>query len=331
MVPTTALRTSQLVGVVRAPSATSAESIASGLVDGGMKAIEITTGTPGVFDVLERLIPRHPDVCWGIGTVRTRMHVVRSTDVGAAFIVSPHTDPHLIDGAKDRGLAVIAGALTPTEVLAAHDAGADFVKVFPISSGGGPAYVRWLRGPIPDVPLWVSGDVAVDDIAQFLSAGATLIGLTSALTGGLGADPRAEAAERAQAALRRAQTLPSSSTVEVIGDQRVRISVEALAAAPRHDLATLLPGRGGRVVRLEPWLVEARMPRGMVCRVTSDDGFEREISSDLLVRGGYLMFERNGIPLTAAEGGPFRLFVVDHDDPCINVKGLARIEAASEV
>jgi len=96
-------------------------------------------------------------------------------------LVSPHTDPVLIEAVRKTHLVSIPGALTPTEILLARAAGADFVKIFPVSAVGGARYLRLLRAPVGGVPFWVSGTVAIEDIEEMFEAGASLIGLTSAL------------------------------------------------------------------------------------------------------------------------------------------------------
>lgn len=170
-----------VVAVVRENDARRAREVAKGLIAAGIRALEITAGTPGCFEILEELGRSKVDCVLGVGTIRTRKDLSRAVEAGARFLVSPHTDPTIIRETKDVGCVSIPGAMTPTEVLAARKAGADVVKIFPISAVGGPRYLRQLRGPIPDVPLWVSGTVALDEIEGYLEEGVSLVGLTSAL------------------------------------------------------------------------------------------------------------------------------------------------------
>jgi 2-dehydro-3-deoxyphosphogluconate aldolase/(4S)-4-hydroxy-2-oxoglutarate aldolase len=120
---------------------------------------------------------------------------------GAGYLVAPDLRPEVVGWAVGRGLPVVPGALTPTEVAAAWGAGATAVKVFPVSAVGGAAYVRAVRAPLPEVPLVPTGGVGVDDIGAYLDAGAVAVGLGSPLLGDAG-DPGGDLAALADRARR---------------------------------------------------------------------------------------------------------------------------------
>jgi 2-dehydro-3-deoxyphosphogluconate aldolase/(4S)-4-hydroxy-2-oxoglutarate aldolase len=193
-----ALLARTIVAVIRADGAARARQIASAVAEAGIGAIEITTGTPDCFPLV-REIAAWPRVVAGVGTVTEVAHVEAAVAAGARFVVSPHTDAAIIRAAKSAGLVSIPGAMTPTEILAAVAAGADVVKLFPIATLGGPRFLELIRGPLPHVRFWVSGGVRIDEIDAYLTKGAALIGLTSALAEP-GIDTRAIGA-RAEAAL----------------------------------------------------------------------------------------------------------------------------------
>ena len=111
---------------------------------------------------------------------------VRAVAAGAAYLVAPDFRPEMVAFAVGRGIPVVPGALTPTEVAAAWAAGATAVKVFPVSAVGGPAYVKAVRAPLPEVPLVPTGGVGIDDIGAYLAAGAAAVGLGAPLLGDAG-------------------------------------------------------------------------------------------------------------------------------------------------
>jgi 2-dehydro-3-deoxyphosphogluconate aldolase/(4S)-4-hydroxy-2-oxoglutarate aldolase len=157
--------------------------IAEGLVAGGMRAFEITLNSPDALSAIATLAERWGGrLLVGAGTVLDVDGAERAADAGARFIVSPHTDPVLVDWAVGRGLPVFPGALSPTEVLAGWNAGATAVKLFPASVAG-PTFVREFRGPFRDIPLIATGGVTIESAPAFLAAGAVAVGMGSWLTG----------------------------------------------------------------------------------------------------------------------------------------------------
>lgn len=155
-------------------------AVVQALLAGGIGVVEITLDSENALSTIEELRSRG-DVTVLAGTVRTVDEVEAATAAGAEACVEPVFSGAVVARCHQLGVPVIPGALTPTEVEAAWRAGAAMVKLFP-GSLGGPGYVRDLRGPLPDVPLLVTGGVGADNAVEFLRAGATAIGIGSALT-----------------------------------------------------------------------------------------------------------------------------------------------------
>ncbi|WP_243694842.1 bifunctional 4-hydroxy-2-oxoglutarate aldolase/2-dehydro-3-deoxy-phosphogluconate aldolase [Labedella populi] len=165
-----------VIAVVRAPDADTAIAAGVALVTGGVTGIEITFSTPDAPRVIRELSDRLGDAALvGAGTVVTQEHARLAADAGARFLVSPGTTAELAASMKDTGLAVMTGALTPSEVMHALALRTDVVKIFPASLGG-PAYLTALRGPFPDAPLMPTGGVRPDNVAEWVSAGAVALG-----------------------------------------------------------------------------------------------------------------------------------------------------------
>ena len=170
------LAATRVLAVVRAPSADSAVRAADALVAGGVTGIEITYSTPGAASAVRRIADAHGDAVYlGAGTVTTADQASEAADAGARFLVSPGTRRRLTEAMRATGLLVLTGALTPSEVMAAVEYGADVVKIFPASLGG-PPFLRSLRGPFPDVPLMPTGGVTADNLRDWIDAGAVAVG-----------------------------------------------------------------------------------------------------------------------------------------------------------
>jgi 2-dehydro-3-deoxyphosphogluconate aldolase/(4S)-4-hydroxy-2-oxoglutarate aldolase len=173
----------KLVAIIRTESPHQVVEIARSLEEGGIKAIEITMTVPdAVALVREARQSLEPGVLLGAGTVLDAETGRACILAGADFIVSPTADIGLIALCNRYGVAVVPGTLTPTEVLAAWQAGADLIKVFPAGDLG-PGYIRSLRGPLPQVPLMPTGGIALDNASAFIQAGATALGVGSSLVG----------------------------------------------------------------------------------------------------------------------------------------------------
>jgi 2-dehydro-3-deoxyphosphogluconate aldolase/(4S)-4-hydroxy-2-oxoglutarate aldolase len=168
------------VGVVpslRLHSAEDALFAAEALAGGGIPIVEIPLTVPGATRLIQDLAKRRPEIVAGAGTVFDLEDAERCLDAGAAFLTSPGLDLKVVELAVKRGVAVLPGALTPTEVIMAWKAGGDLVKIFPCAQVGGPSYIKALKAPFPDVPLMASGGVNQQTVAEFFLAGAVAVGI----------------------------------------------------------------------------------------------------------------------------------------------------------
>jgi 2-dehydro-3-deoxyphosphogluconate aldolase/(4S)-4-hydroxy-2-oxoglutarate aldolase len=171
-----------LLAVVRAPDADAARRSARALVAGGLRFIELTLTTPDVLSIIEPLRDElSPSVTIGIGTIRTAADARDAHAAGAEFLVSPHADPLVVDAMLATDLPVLPGALTPTEVAAALNAGAQAIKLFPASTVG-PGHVRSLLGPFPGLMVVPTGGIGLDDLEAWFAAGVVAVGAGSELT-----------------------------------------------------------------------------------------------------------------------------------------------------
>ncbi len=174
------LRARRVIAVLRAPDPGRAGLAIDALVAGGVTAIEVTYSTPEAPFVIAEAVRRHPDAVIGAGTVTTRAQARDATTAGARYLVSPGTRADLTAAMLRTGLVVMTGALTPTEVMTAVELGAHVVKIFPASLGG-PAFLKALRGPFPEVPLMPTGGVNADNVSEWFEAGALAVGAGSEL------------------------------------------------------------------------------------------------------------------------------------------------------
>lgn len=167
-----------IVPVVRASSADLAIKAIDAIRAGGILAAEITMTVPGAIRALEKLADRFGDeMLLGAGTVLDAETARASILAGAEFLVSPNTRQATIEMAKRYSKAVFPGALTPTEILAAWEAGADAVKVFPCGNVGGAKYIKALKGPFPQIETIPTGGVSLETIGDFFRAGACAVGV----------------------------------------------------------------------------------------------------------------------------------------------------------
>lgn len=168
--------------VVRAPSADAAIRAIEACLNGGVRVAEITMTVPGAIPALEKLTARFDgQMLLGAGTVLDAETARISMLAGAEFIVSPNLRMATIEMAKRYSKAVFPGALTPTEVLAAWEAGADAVKVFPCGNMGGAKYIKSLKGPFPQIEMMPTGGVSLETIGDFFKAGSCAVGVGSEL------------------------------------------------------------------------------------------------------------------------------------------------------
>jgi 2-dehydro-3-deoxyphosphogluconate aldolase/(4S)-4-hydroxy-2-oxoglutarate aldolase len=171
------------VAVLRASHASDYAPVIEALQRGGVLSIELTLSTPGVWDELPVLRDRFGDSLEiGVGTVTESAEAEAALDLGAAYIVTPVTDPAVITACVSRGVPVYPGGLTPTELHAGWKLGATAVKVFPASTVGA-GYVSQLRGPFPDIEVIPSGGVNIEDVPGWIRAGALAVSLGGPLLG----------------------------------------------------------------------------------------------------------------------------------------------------
>jgi 2-dehydro-3-deoxyphosphogluconate aldolase/(4S)-4-hydroxy-2-oxoglutarate aldolase len=165
-----------IVPVVRTPSAESAIKSIEAIYRGGVRAAEITMTVPGALKALEKLADQFGDkLVLGAGTVLDPETARVCMLAGAQFFVTPALKVSTIEMAKRYSKVICPGALTPTEVLTAWEAGADVVKVFPANSVGGPKYIKALKGPLPHIEMIPTGGVNLETAGEFLKAGACAV------------------------------------------------------------------------------------------------------------------------------------------------------------
>lgn len=171
-----------LIPIIRASSPEQALRIMEAVLAGGIPTVEITMTVPGALKVLEQTADRLGDrALLGAGTVLDAETARAAILAGAQFLVSPHLNPRVIETARRYSCVSIPAGLTPTEIVAAWEAGADFVKVFPCGQVGGAAYIRALRGPLPHIDLIPTGGVNLETAGEFLKAGAAAVGVGTEL------------------------------------------------------------------------------------------------------------------------------------------------------
>lgn len=169
------LRDAQIIAIFRTREAEHAVEGIAAAVRGGFEAVEITMNSGGATDALAEVAGR-VDAIVGAGTVTAPEMVKEAYDAGAEFIVTPVVIPEIVDAAHDLSLPIAMGASTPTEIFHAHQAGADWVKVFPGEYLGGPDYIAEVLGPLRGTPILVSGGLTAENYIGYLNAGAQLVG-----------------------------------------------------------------------------------------------------------------------------------------------------------
>jgi 2-dehydro-3-deoxyphosphogluconate aldolase/(4S)-4-hydroxy-2-oxoglutarate aldolase len=172
----------RIIPVIRAASPELAMAAARAVCAGGIPIVEITMTVPNAVDAIRKLNESlRGDVLIGAGTVLDSETALECIEAGAQFLVSPAIDPDTIKLARSRDILMMAGALTPNEVVAAWKCGSDFVKIFPCGNVGGPSYIKALKPALPQIPMVPTGGVNLNNVAQFLEAGAAAVGVGSEL------------------------------------------------------------------------------------------------------------------------------------------------------
>jgi 2-dehydro-3-deoxyphosphogluconate aldolase / (4S)-4-hydroxy-2-oxoglutarate aldolase len=166
-----------LIPAVRVSTPEDARLAAEAVSRGGIPIVELTMTVPKAADLITDLLKKHPHMVVGAGTVLDVETARACLDAGARFVTSPGLDLPTVEFAAKQGVAVLPGALTPSEVMAAVMAGADFVKIFPCSQVGGPAYIRSLRAPFPNVSFIAAGGVNQQNVGDYIQAGVAAVGI----------------------------------------------------------------------------------------------------------------------------------------------------------
>jgi 2-dehydro-3-deoxyphosphogluconate aldolase / (4S)-4-hydroxy-2-oxoglutarate aldolase len=165
-----------LVPIIRTPSPEDALRAAEALIEGGVGIVEITMTVPGAIRVMERVVEEFGEkVLLGAGTILEAETCRAAILAGAEFIVTPGLDVKVIELARRYSKACFPGALTPTEVLAAWQAGADMVKIFPCGPAGGASYIKALKGPFPHIDMIPTGGVNLETTPELIKAGASAV------------------------------------------------------------------------------------------------------------------------------------------------------------
>ena len=180
---TTARRLEQLgvVAVIRLKDPDKVRAVVDALAAGGVRALEVTMTVPRAVELIRELAPTMPEgFLLGAGTVTDAATAHAVIDAGASYIVSPVFRVEVIAACRERDVPAIPGCFTPTEILAAHEAGAEIIKLFPATALG-PQYIKDVRAPLPQVKLMPTGGVTLDNAGDWIRAGAVAVGVGSAL------------------------------------------------------------------------------------------------------------------------------------------------------
>ena len=170
-----------VVAIIRMKDPAKLRDVFDALAAGGVRAIEVTMTVPDAVSLIRKLAAAlPPDLLLGAGTVLDAETVRAVVDAGARFVVSPVFRPEIVTECHARGVVAAPGCLTPTEILNAHDLGADVVKVFPATALG-PQFIKDLRAPLPQLKLMPTGGVSLDNAGEWIRAGAVAVGAGSAL------------------------------------------------------------------------------------------------------------------------------------------------------
>lgn len=177
----TLLQQHRFITVIRSPQLSLGHQMALAAAKGGLSLIEITWNSDRAPELIAQLRLELPQCIVGTGTLLNLEQLEQAIDAGAQFLFTPHVNPTLIAAAVEAGIPIVPGALTPTEIVTAWDAGASCVKVFPIQAVGGTSYIKALQGPLGHIPLIPTGGVTLENAVEFVQAGALAVGLSGEL------------------------------------------------------------------------------------------------------------------------------------------------------
>ncbi len=175
------LKAHKIIAILRGIEDKHADAAAEALIDGGIKFMEITLNTDGAFGMISRWQRKYGDKAYiGAGTVTNVQQAKEAVAAGARFLISPNVDEAVIDYAVRQDIAVWPGAMTPTEIVRAYEAGAAAVKLFPMASLG-TGYLKEIKAPLNHIPIIATGGVDLDNFATYFEAGAAAVGMGSKL------------------------------------------------------------------------------------------------------------------------------------------------------
>lgn len=175
------LQEHRAIAVIRAPHIELGRQMAAAVAQGGLKIIEITWNTDGAANLIEQLRSQLPHCIIGTGTILDQTALKEAIAAGAQFAFSPHVNLTLIEATVAAGIPIIPGALSPTEIVTAWQAGAPCVKIFPCQAVGYGAYIKALQGPLGHIPMIPTGGVTIENTPEFIQAGAIAVGLAGDL------------------------------------------------------------------------------------------------------------------------------------------------------
>lgn len=177
----TLLEQHRFIAVIRSPWLSLGHQMAQAVALGGLSLIEITWNSEQAPELIRQLRTELPHCIIGTGTLLNLEQLEQAIEAGAQFLFTPHVNLTLIAAAVKAGVPIVPGALTPTEIVTAWEAGASCIKVFPIQAVGGASYIKALQGPLGHIPLIPTGGVSLENAQEFLNAGAIAVGLSGEL------------------------------------------------------------------------------------------------------------------------------------------------------
>jgi 2-dehydro-3-deoxyphosphogluconate aldolase/(4S)-4-hydroxy-2-oxoglutarate aldolase len=205
------IQAQRAIAVIRAPKLELGVQMAQAVAAGGMRLIEITWNSHQAAKLVHQLRADLPDCLIGAGTLLSPDQLWEAIAAGASFLFMPHTNPDMIQTAVNQQIPVVPGALTPTEITTAWQLGASAVKVFPVQSVGGAAYIRHLQAPLEQIPLIPTGGVTLTNAKEFIEAGAIAVGISRQLfpQEAIEADRWIEVTQRATQLIQTLASVPS--------------------------------------------------------------------------------------------------------------------------
>jgi 2-dehydro-3-deoxyphosphogluconate aldolase/(4S)-4-hydroxy-2-oxoglutarate aldolase len=179
------IKETKIIPVIRTNSADKAKTIIAALINGGIDVLEVTMTIPGAVALIARLSDEYENsaIVIGAGTVLDAETARNCIEAGAKFVVSPFLNVEIISFCNRNEIAVMPGALTPTEIFTARQVGADMVKVFPVSAMGGASYIKAVKTVFPQINIVPTGGISLDSAVDYIKAGASAVGIGGELTG----------------------------------------------------------------------------------------------------------------------------------------------------